>query len=203
MEVCGGGAVRRTTGYRRDSREFERLFSAALEGLGNGAHGQGDRDALVSFQRDIVLRLTGGAEISPGVRVENRGSAENRALVRTFLATTLESIRLDPLRQPYSESGENVYALLPSTTPSGEYIVLGAHFDTNSRSPGASDNATGCAAVLGVARNLVALSHRSRNVYLVLFDEEERGLLGSAAFARMLQGQRADVVAVHTVDQLG
>ncbi len=175
-------------------------FAVAPDGT---VQAQEHTTSLVDFQREVVMRLAGGAEISPGESLQNRASEENRALSRTYLSATLESIGLEPLRQPYSDSGENVYALLPATAPSEEYIVLGAHFDSSRRSPGANDNATGTAMVLGVARHLAALPHRTRNVYLVLFDEEERGLRGSAAFAAMLQEEALDVVAVHTVDQMG
>jgi len=159
--------------------------------------------SLIAFQKGIVLQLTGGADLTPGVTLQNRSSAENRGRVRAFLASALESLGLEAVRQPYREDGENVYALLPSTTDSDEYIVVGAHFDTVDRSPGASDNATGCAVVLGVARHLMTLAHRDKNVLVVFFDEEERGLVGSRAFAEMLVEEGRDVVAVHTVDQLG
>lgn len=159
--------------------------------------------ALVGFQRDVVQRLAGGAEISPRVLLDNRGDLENRVLVRVFMEMTLASIGLEPEGQVYSDSGENVFALLPATVPSDEYVVLGAHFDSSRRSPGANDNATGCAVVLAVAGHLVSLPRRLRNTYVVLFDEEERGLRGSAAFAQMLQAEGADVVALHTIDQMG
>ncbi len=159
--------------------------------------------SLISFQREVVRRLTGGEEISSGVTLQNRGSPENRVVVRSYLSSVLESLGLEPLRQPYREDGENVYALLPSTTGGDEYVVVGAHFDTGSRSPGASDNATGCAVVLAVAQHLKTLLARERNVFLVLFDEEERGLVGSRAFAEMLAAEGKEVVAVHTIDQMG
>ncbi len=170
---------------------------------GRNALGQEESSALEHFQKEIVMRLSGGADISPGMQLSNRSSPENRALVRVYLATMLDSLGLDPQRQPYRENGENVYALLPATTQSGEYIVLGAHFDSARQSPGANDDATGCAAVLGTARYLVGLLERSKNIYIVFFDEEERGLVGSRAFAGMLQEEERVVVAVHTIDQMG
>lgn len=184
---------------------------------------------LVSYQRDIVRHLTGGAEIAPGITLEDRASPRSRELTRRYLEEELRSLGLEPRRQAYREEGANVYALLranaeeedeederapggsppetaePRRTPprSDEYVVIGAHLDSVERSPGASDNATGCAAVLGVARHLVSLEGRVRNVYFVFFDEEERGLIGSRAFAQMLRDEGRTVVAVHTVDQMG
>ncbi len=159
--------------------------------------------SLIDYQRETVQRLTGGREIIPGLTLPNRATPENRVVVRDYLFSALEAIGLEPVRHPYRESGENVYALLRSTTENDEYIVVGAHFDTVGRSPGASDNATGCAVVLGVARGLLALPVRTKNIFLVLFDEEERGLVGSRAFAEMLAEEQKTVVAVHTIDQMG
>lgn len=181
------------------------LFTGVFLILQAGApvRAQESNSPLVTFQTEIVKRLTGGAEIAPGVTLQNRGAAENRVAVRSYLSSVLASLGLEPLRQPYREDGENVYALLPSTTGSDEYVVIGAHFDTVERSPGASDNATGCAVVLAVAQELGALPVRERNVFLVLFDEEERGLMGSKAFAELLVDEGKEVVAVHTIDQMG
>lgn len=185
---------------------ISRVGIAAAAILSTGSHAlaaQEEASVLVPFQTEVVRRLTGGSEIMPGVTLTNRGSPESRVAVRSYLSSTLESLGLEAERQAYREDGGNVFALLHATNPSEAYVVVGAHFDTNPRSPGASDNATGCAAVLGVARYLAGLTSRSRNVYIVFFDEEERGLRGSAAFAAMLQDQGRDVVAVHTIDQMG
>ena len=81
--------------------------------------------------------------------------------------------------------------------------MFGAHFDTVAGSPGANDNATGVAAVFSAARYLAALPCRARPVMFVLFDEEEDGLVGSAAFARKLKADGVRVHSVHTIDQMG
>ncbi len=152
-----------------------------------GISAQEETSSLVPFQTEIVRRLSGGLELRPGLTLENRATPEGKDMVRAYLGEVLKSLGLEVQHQAYRENGENVFALLSSTEPSEEYVVLGAHFDTSGRSPGANDNATGCAAVLGVARYLTGLRERSRNVYVALFDEEERGLQGSGAFARKLQ----------------
>lgn len=180
------------------------LVGAALAGGGGfEAVAQEVPGSLEAFQREVVLKLTGGDDIVPGIRLTQRASPENRELVRTYLEGVLRSMGLEPQRHPYRENGASVFALLPSTSPSDRYVVLGAHFDTVSRTPGASDNATGCAAVLAAARHLVGRDRRMSNLYVVLFDEEEGGLRGSRAFAEMLQAEGKEVVAVHTVDQMG
>ncbi len=179
------------------------LVCPMFVGAGAGGSSQELGPSLVEFQREIVLKLTGGKEIVPGSTLADRFTPERRAVARDYLSSVFQTMDLEPLRHPYRENGESVYALLPSTTGSDEFIVVGAHFDTVDRSPGASDNATGCATVLGVARGLSSLQVRGRGVFFVLFDEEERGLQGSRAFAQKLVDEGKNVVAVHTIDQMG
>lgn len=161
-----------------------------------------DLAATTAFQTETVERLAGAAEISPGVRLADRASTTNRQLAQEYVARRFEDIQLTPERHSYG-TGTNVFATLPSTTGGRDTIVLGAHFDTVARSPGANDNATGVALVLGVARHLSTLPCRSANVIFVAFDQEEIGLVGSKAFARKLRSDGVAVRSVHTIDQLG
>jgi len=68
---------------------------------------------------------------------------------------------------------------------------LGAHYDGPLHSPGADDNASGLVALLELARRWAADPPR-RPVWLVAFDQEEWGMVGSAALACDLKatGQR-------------
>jgi hypothetical protein len=96
-------------------------------------------------------------------------------------------VRLD--RQPRTTA--NVIGILPGTDPTlaSEAVVLGAHYDHLGRSggavhPGADDNASGTAVVLGLARALAAAGGLPRTVVVALFSGEEIGLLGSAHYVR-------------------
>jgi Zn-dependent M28 family amino/carboxypeptidase len=86
------------------------------------------------------------------------------------------------------------------TASSGKMIVIGAHFDTVTNSPGANDNASGSAVVLAVARYLKDTPCCTAPVAIVFFDQEEAGLFGSRAYATTLRP--ANVKAVHTIDQV-
>jgi hypothetical protein len=152
-----------------------------------------DAAETAAFEREVVAQLTS---------IPDRASPANRQWARDALVRRFEDLHLTPLQHAYG-TGTNVYAELPSTNGGREWIVLGAHFDTVARSPGANDNATGVALVFAVARSLSALPSRSRNVVFVLFDQEEIGLVGSKAFARKLERDGVAVRAVHTVDQMG
>lgn len=135
-----------------------------------------------------------------GLAAAPRATTTQRNTARTFLQNQLTQIGWTPMLHSYN-TGANVYATIPATNGETKQIIVGAHFDTVSNSPGANDNATGSAAVLALARYLKDMNCRKYAVTVVFFDEEEAGLFGSRAYANMLQV--ANVVAVHTVDQVG
>jgi hypothetical protein len=161
-------------------------------------------DANVTpLQKEIIFKLAGDSEVRPGVKLANRNTLENRQEARAYLIDLLKRFGLEPKKQDYSAEGENIYAVLSCGRPSAETIVLGAHYDTVRNSPGANDDATGVAAVAAVARQLSGSTKRSRDIIFVFFDEEERGLRGSRAFAQMLKDENRTIHSVHTVDQMG
>jgi len=157
---------------------------------------------LRDYQREVLARLTGEAEVEPGLRLTNRGTPNTRMAARRYLEASLRALGLEPASHAYA-TGANVYARLGATTAGGEHVVVGAHFDTVVRSPGANDNGTGVALVLAVGKALGQLGCRARPVLLVFFDEEEVGLVGAKAFARKLTADGTPVHSVHTADQLG
>jgi hypothetical protein len=86
-----------------------------------------------------------------------------------------------------SPNGFNLIAEIPGTDPllKDEVVVLGAHFDSVAYSPGATDNATGSAAMMEAMRILKAIGARPRRtIRIALWGGEEEGLLGSRAYVR-------------------
>ena len=154
------------------------------------------------YQDEMVARLTGALELAPGTTLTDRATPANRELVRDYLVDELAALGYDPQLNVYP-TGVNVWAQLDATEDSNRYLVLGAHYDSWTDCPGANDNATGVALVYAVARYLKDLECRSVNVRFVLFDEEEAGEIGSYEFAGGLAVSTFDVVAAHTIDQLG
>ena len=142
----------------------------------------------------LVSGVVNGLAASPRYLLTQRQTA------RTYLSNQLMQMGWTPQLHNYA-SGANVYATIPSTTGTTRQIIVGAHYDTVQNSPGANDNATGCAAVMAIARYLKDMTCRNAVVTIVFFDEEESGLFGARAFAPTLQP--ANVLAVHTIDQVG
>lgn len=88
--------------------------------------------------------------------------------------------------------GTNVVAVIPGTDLAHEYVMVGAHYDglgscatadpADTICNGATDNATGVAIVLRIAREFGARPSR-RSLVVALWDGEEDSLAGSRYFA--------------------
>lgn len=101
---------------------------------------------------------------------------------RAFMAQTLSASGWTVTEQPF-ETGVNLVAERPGTDPNAGVLLVGAHYDSVRGSPGSDDNATGVVAALEVAR-LLGDRKTIRPLRIVLFDQEEAGLVGSYAYAQ-------------------
>jgi carboxypeptidase Q len=84
-------------------------------------------------------------------------------------------------------NGFNTIAEIPGTDPAlkDEVVLLGAHFDSLQAATGATDNATGSAAMMEAMRILKAIGVKPRRTIRIgLWGAEEQGLLGSRAYVR-------------------
>jgi len=144
-----------------------------------------------------------------------RGDAASRAGLRrteSYVAERLRSFGLEPQLQafewgsPQPETWHNVIAEVPGTDRPDEVLLVAAHIDAVTGSPGADDNGSGVAALLEIAR---VLAHRSpaRTVRLCFYNCEEQGLVGSTHDAALLAPRIAagevDLVGAISFDALG
>lgn len=88
-----------------------------------------------------------------------------------------------------------------------EIVVIGAHYDTVSGSPGANDNASGVAALLALARRFAARPVR-RTLRFVAFANEEQpyfqtGSMGSRVYARGCRQRNENIVAAISLETIG
>ncbi|HEY5649139.1 MAG TPA: M20/M25/M40 family metallo-hydrolase, partial [Nitrospiria bacterium] len=83
--------------------------------------------------------------------------------------------------QALGHQNRNIIGQIEGSRPQSPVLILGAHYDTVSRSPGADDNASGLAVLLEAARVLAA--HPSETpILFIAFAQEEQGCLGSRFF---------------------
>lgn len=151
----------------------------------------------------LLKKLTGVEAIAGGKKIPDRFTQQNREVSANYLLMQAKALADEASIVEYSKTGRNVVVEIHATTDSDQWIVLGAHFDSVRNCPGANDNATGVAAMYDVAMHLTALETRKMNVYVVFFDEEEKGLIGSRNFARWLKDNAINVHSAHTIDQMG
>jgi len=106
------------------------------------------------------------------------------------ISTALGEAGWEVERRPFAlaqASGANIVALKAGELD--EAVLVGAHHDTVSESPGADDNASGVAALLELAR--VLAPHRfQHSILLAALDMEEMGFLGAAALVAQLARER-------------
>jgi Zn-dependent M28 family amino/carboxypeptidase len=81
-------------------------------------------------------------------------------------------------------------------------LLIGAHYDTVSGSPGADDNASGLVVLLEVASRLRARP-LARPIWLVAFCLEEQDRLGSQAFASRLKAERRELAGAIILECVG
>lgn len=101
----------------------------------------------------------------------------------------------------------NLVAELPGRERMHEIVVVGAHYDSVSASPGANDNASGVAALLALAE---AFSYRPqpRTLRFVAFANEEPPYflsrdMGSLAYAARCRERGENIVAMMAMDGIG
>lgn len=109
------------------------------------------------------------------------------ARARKYLVALMQHLGL----QPYSEQFEiiqttgteelvNIVGVIPGLNRDAQPLLVGAHYDTFGRLPGADDNAAAIAITLELARCLVK-SRAACDVIIAFFDNEEYGYLSRAS----------------------
>jgi hypothetical protein len=161
--------------------------------------------ATAAELRDWTARLSGASPVAiegRSVLLRERFSPAARRDARLFLRAEYERLGYAVSEHPYA-TGVNLIA--EREGQDDHVVIVGAHYDTVSAAvAGADDDASGVVAGLAVARALAgcALGHGLR---FLAFDEEERGLRGSRAYAGSLQraGVAPRVIANINLEMLG
>ncbi|MBN1304627.1 MAG: Zn-dependent exopeptidase M28 [Anaerolineales bacterium] len=86
----------------------------------------------------------------------------------------------------FPSQGRNIIAELKGSVYPDEIIVVCAHYDSPPDTPSATDNASGTAMLLELAR-LYAQRGSKRTLRFIAYDGEEAGFLGSAHYLKKLK----------------
>jgi Zn-dependent M28 family amino/carboxypeptidase len=161
----------------------------------------GDRESATTSARQG--RLLAHLEVLARPR-HARWDALGLLAVRTYIRERLGT--LGPVEEHRFRSGiddgTNLILRLPGRQNGLDPLLVAAHYDGPLNSPGADDNATGVAALLELAAQWSSHPPR-RPVWLVAFDQEEWGMLGSAALAADLRAAGQGLGLMVSLEMLG
>lgn len=142
-----------------------------------------------------LTRYEAGVEKIPALAV----SSPDADLLETQLATgspvTLR-IRSTARSLPPTQSA-NVVGELPGHGAPNEVVLLGAHLDSWDLGTGAIDDGAGVAIITEAVRQIAELGLRKRprrTIRVVLFADEEEGLIGAKAYAAAHEGDAEHIV---------
>lgn len=174
--------------------------AAVAPAAGHSAELAGLTDRL----RDHVRKLA--AEI--GERNVFRPRALHAAA--DYLRAEWASQGYQVVSQSYEAHGvrsENLEVTLPGASRPQEIILIGAHYDSVSGSPGANDNASGVAALLELSRAM-AQAKPDRTIRFVAFVNEEPpffygGEMGSGVYAKAARARDDDIRLMISLEMLG
>lgn len=123
---------------------------------------------------------------------------KNNQQIADFIVSEFQSVGLNVQRQG---EFDNIIATFSDQVENAK-IIIGAHYDSVPKSPGADDNGSAVAGMLAAAN---ALS-RADNPPLafIAFNQEEDGLLGSKDFVKnVIKDKTTRIEQVHILEMIG
>ncbi|NTW29399.1 MAG: M28 family peptidase [Coriobacteriia bacterium] len=178
--------------HQRIIRALERYAPAAVIAA------TGRDPQMVGGQYPFPLFEDGDLDVPNAYMTDTEGG---RLLACVSESASVVSLCLDSGR--ILASAEHVVATLPGDLPGR--IVVSAHIDSREGSPGALDNASGVAVLLGVAELLAADRHRSGpTIEIMPFNGEDNyANPGEILWVEENDGRFDDIILGINVDDLG
>jgi hypothetical protein len=161
-------------------------------------------EAEVSAERLRAHVRTLVEDLSPRSHLD----VENLDRIAAYVGRELEAAGARVSQQPFEVDGRTYRNVIGHLGPSqGPWLVVGAHYDTDGRLPGADDNASGVAGLLELARALSSVPVATP-VALVAYPNEEAPHfggpgMGSFQHAAALAREGAEVLAMISLEMLG
>ncbi|SEK81379.1 M28 family peptidase [Nitrosovibrio tenuis] len=149
-------------------------------------------------------------ELAEDIGERHVGRPQSLAAARDYISSQWQTEGHAVEFQEYDALGvpcANLSVALPGIRWPGQVVLMGAHYDTVPRSPGADDNASGVAALLQLSRRLSGC-RPSRTIRLVASVNEEPPFffweqMGSAIYARAARQRGVDIRAMFSLEMLG
>lgn len=144
------------------------------------------------------------------IGVRSHRDVDSLRKAEDYIVSQFASFGYSVSRQPFYFFGNvyhNIIAELPGTSSPEKILVVGAHYDTVRATPGADDNASGIAGVLGMARALAG-AQVPITVRFAAFALEEPPVyrtesMGSYQYAQSLKLEQANVEGMICLEMIG
>jgi Zn-dependent M28 family amino/carboxypeptidase len=135
--------------------------------------------------------------------------SESHTRARSYIRSSLEQFGFTVDERRFDGPGFAGFNILTKPMPASEdlpLLIVGAHYDSVTGSPGADDNASGVAALLALAAGIGSwpnAANRQCRVQLAAYDLEEYGILGSWVHAQELTKAGERVRGMISLEMLG
>ncbi|HYE32084.1 MAG TPA: M28 family peptidase, partial [Methylomirabilota bacterium] len=188
-----------------------------LISLGSDAANSGSGIIAGSISSNVLQQIFALAQKDMKVVMSALDSEDPH--VETSFAVPSAKLRVQVELERIRKTDHNVIGKIEPASPTGKYVLVGAHYDHLGRAGhghgslgaegaihnGADDNASGCATVLELAAYFAAnrAALQGAGVIFGFWSGEELGLLGSSAFAEQLPVATSNIVAYLNFDMVG
>ncbi len=165
---------------------------------------QVNTDSVYKFERqlcgDTACVIGGSTYTIPSRNYATQGNIK----ASQYIYERFQSFGLTPWYQTITTTMVNVLAKKIGNKYPNQYVIICAHYDdmpSGATAPGADDNASGTIAVIEAAR-LLANVNLPYTILFAAWDEEERGLYGSEAYADTAFAHGDSIIAVLNFDMI-
>jgi hypothetical protein len=148
--------------------------------------------------------------LSGGEVARSHDHPERLDAVATYIEAEFRKAGLRPIRQSFEVNGRTYSNVIGRYgSESAARLVVGAHYDVYGHQPGADDNASGVAGLLGLAHLLQEQKPQPGSaIELVAYTLEEPPFfmserMGSAVHARSLKESDADIIGMISLEMIG
>jgi Zn-dependent M28 family amino/carboxypeptidase len=162
-------------------------------------------------EKELAVVLEGHVRaLAEEIGERNIYTPENYRRAATYIQEQFAASGYEVRLQSYRARGVESFNLeveVPGTTHPQEILVVGAHYDTVSQSPGANDNASGIAGTLALAA-LFRDAAPHRTLRFVAFANEEwpffqTGEMGSMRYAEAAQQRGENIIGMISLETIG
>ncbi len=133
----------------------------------------------------LLLLLPFNADVEK-IAISRPAQSKNNIQVGNYLESELTKLGLQVVRQKFSTGTNIIGVQYGNGGKKPDVIIIGCHYDSVRKTPGADDNASGCAMTLALARSL-SKKRLNHTIKYIFFDNEENGMYGSRYYANNMK----------------